>query len=145
MSSTTINQRSSGAVDREIGQIMRARRLAKGISQSDLGDTLGISFQQIQKYEKGTNRITAARLVEIADALDVPIEIFFTAASGVKKNPSGLATTEPFSLLKTALGIRLLRDFHQLNDQRTREILVQLAEQIAKRDSDSRSKDVKRT
>ena len=65
-------------VDKLVGQNIRIFRTAKGISQTELGNSVGVTFQQIQKYEKGTNRIGASRLHEFARALDVPIEAFFS-------------------------------------------------------------------
>jgi DNA-binding Xre family transcriptional regulator len=67
--------RSSGKPEIEIGKKIRLRRVEQRISQSDLGEKLGISFQQVQKYEKGVNRVGAARLQQIATALDVPGEL----------------------------------------------------------------------
>src|SRR5437868_15248033 len=65
--------------DVEVGQRIRARRMAKGMSQTELGDLLGVTFQQVQKYEKGVNRVGAGRLVRVAEALDVPVSFFFGA------------------------------------------------------------------
>jgi transcriptional regulator with XRE-family HTH domain len=70
-------QRVTNAVDRHIGNQVRARRLAIGMTQEKLADLLGITFQQVQKYEKGVNRIAASRLYEITQALDVSVAYFF--------------------------------------------------------------------
>jgi len=77
--------RSAGSADRSLGIMIRTRRKEIGISQSELGDRLGVSFQQIQKYEKGVNRVSVARLSEIATALDCDISLFTGAAKGDAK------------------------------------------------------------
>ena len=68
-----MKQRSAGKPDIELGKRIRLRRVEQKISQAELGDQLGVSFQQVQKYEKGVNRVGAARLQAIATALDVPV------------------------------------------------------------------------
>src|ERR1700690_3493351 len=74
---SNINARSSGKYDVELGKRVRLRRVEMKISQSELADKLGVSFQQVQKYEKGVNRVGAARLQQIATALDVPVTFFY--------------------------------------------------------------------
>src|SRR5665811_537562 len=71
------NQRSAGKPDVELGKRIRLRRAEQDISQTELADKIGISFQQVQKYEKGVNRVGAARLQQIASALDVPVTFFY--------------------------------------------------------------------
>jgi len=73
----TKSPRSSGTVDKYIGARMRESRRALGITQESLGDLLGVTFQQVQKYEKGANRVSAARLFEICEALDVSLASMF--------------------------------------------------------------------
>src|SRR5919206_936469 len=73
--------RSPDATDVELGRRMRERRLELKLSQTELGDPCGITFQQIQKYEKGTNRVTMGRLTRIAEVLEVPITYFFHSES----------------------------------------------------------------
>jgi transcriptional regulator with XRE-family HTH domain len=72
-----MKQRSAGKSDIELGKRIRLRRVEQKISQAELGDKLGVSFQQVQKYEKGVNRVGAARLAAIATALDVPVTFFY--------------------------------------------------------------------
>src|SRR5260221_12434683 len=74
-----MKQRSAGKPDIELGKRIRLRRVEQRISQAELGDKLGVSFQQVQKYEKGVNRVGAARLQQIATALDVPVTFFYDA------------------------------------------------------------------
>src|SRR2546429_9774933 len=69
--------KSTTSHDIEVGQRIRVRRMAQGMSQTELGNLLGVTFQQVQKYEKGVNRVGAGRLVRIGEALDVPVSFFF--------------------------------------------------------------------
>src|SRR5256885_13574519 len=97
--STKSGTKSTTPHDVEIGQRIRARRMAKGMSQTELGNLLGVTFQQVQKYEKGVNRVGAGRLVRISEALDVPVSFFFGATDiGSEDTPAllGLLHTPPF-------------------------------------------------
>src|SRR5262245_59567913 len=85
--------RSAQVVDVHVGSRVRLRRVLLGMSQETLGARLGLTFQQVQKYEKGTNRISASRLFRLAEALGVPIQFFFEDFSGEMKNG---ADVEPF-------------------------------------------------
>ena len=82
-----VRKRRAGAEDIEIGRKIRALRLERGLSQSGLADGIGLTFQQVQKYEKGTNRIGASRLQQIANILKVPPQFFF------EELPKGRTTT----------------------------------------------------
>ncbi len=78
-------QRSAGKADTDMGRLIRIRRLELKISQAVLGDQLGVSFQQVQKYEKGVNRISASRLEEIAGILDVPVTYFLDQSAATSR------------------------------------------------------------
>lgn len=82
------DERSAGEVDRKLGARIRGRRLELGMSQESLADVLGITFQQIQKYEKGINRIAASRLIEISTALDFPVSAMFAGLQSGKRRPA---------------------------------------------------------
>lgn len=116
--------RETSDIDRTIGALVRARRIFLGVTQTALGNELGLTFQQIQKYENGVNRISAARLKEIAEVLRVPLGYFFQ-----DKNVS-ISTDHPspIDLLSTALNLRMLRAFSQISDPELREGLVKLVE-----------------
>src|SRR5450631_4196373 len=92
------NQRSAGKPDVELGKRIRLRRVEQHISQTELGDKLGVSFQQVQKYEKGVNRVGAARLQQIATALDVPITFFYSGDGKAREVESLLFIDSSFSL-----------------------------------------------
>jgi transcriptional regulator with XRE-family HTH domain len=85
MATKQSQQRSSGPADRSLGEKIRTRRVAAGMSQTDVGHALGVTFQQVQKYEKGVNRVSAVRLEQIAAALDEAISYFQTDGHTVSK------------------------------------------------------------
>jgi transcriptional regulator with XRE-family HTH domain len=116
--------RSSGKPDAELGKRIRLRRVEQRISQSELGDRLGVSFQQVQKYEKGINRVGAARLQLIATALDVPVTFFYDGDGKAREVESLLFLDSSFSL-------RLLRAYSKIKDQSVQRQLVSLMESIA--------------
>jgi transcriptional regulator with XRE-family HTH domain len=122
-------QRSSTPADREIGRRVKVRRLDLGISQTTVAEALGLTFQQVQKYEKGTNRISAARLKRLAEILDVSISYFYDdKLSGSKKKQT------TFALLDTAYSLRLMRAFTRIKDRRIQLRTVELVEGIADAD-----------
>ena len=86
------NPRAAGPVDKSIGNRIRARRLALGMSQEALAAEIGITFQQVQKYEKGANRVAAATLVDIARALDAPVTLLLPA---IETSPATSLIEEP--------------------------------------------------
>ena len=122
-------KRRAGAEDVEIGRKIRALRLQRGLSQSVLGDGIGLTFQQVQKYEKGTNRVSAGRLQRIADLLDTPVTFFYGGMSAKPKRKdqrsSGLA------LVQTKGAMRLLRAYEEIGSRPTKYALVILAESLS--------------
>src|SRR5438067_7846803 len=99
-------------LDAVIGQRIRAQRLMCRMSQTDLANALGVTFQQVQKYEKGVNRVGAGRLARIADTLGVPIGFFFDGAPGPKSAAGNV--NEALSLIRTAGSLRLVRAFENM-------------------------------
>lgn len=116
-------QRSATSGDKTLGTRIRARRIEAKMSQAELGDRLGVSFQQIQKYEKGVNRVSAVRLAEIATALGESLDYF----TGVQSATTSALT----ALLTDNASQRLLRAFSKLTDSGTRHKVVGLLESIA--------------
>ena len=98
--------------DIEIGRLIRAQRLLCGFSQTELADAIGVTFQQVQKYEKGVNRVGAGRLARIADTLGVPISFFFEGAPGPKTAAGNV--NEALGLIRTAGSLRLVRAFENM-------------------------------
>jgi transcriptional regulator with XRE-family HTH domain len=119
-----MKQRSAGKPDIEMGKKIRLRRVEQRISQSDLGEKLGVSFQQVQKYEKGVNRVGASRLQQIASALDVPVTFFYDSDSKTRE-------VESLLFLDSAFSLRLLRAYSRIKSQAVQRQLVTLMESIA--------------
>ena len=121
-------------VDVEVGQRIRIQRLQSGLSQTSLAEQLGVTFQQVQEYEKGVNRVGAGRLTKIAKVLGVPVSTFFgaqDATSTVERPDRGSASSSPLKLLTVPGALRLLRAYGQLTDGKMRRSVVELVENIA--------------
>jgi transcriptional regulator with XRE-family HTH domain len=115
----------------EVGRRIRARRLECGLSQAELGAKLGVTFQQIQKYEKGSNGVSSGRLGQISDLFEVPIT-FFYGSNGVKRTGrAGITETALFDLLQRRDTLRVAKAFDRLPSRRLRLGLVRLIEKIA--------------
>ena len=122
-------------IDKHVGSRLRMRRMMLGMSQTNLGDALGITFQQVQKYEKGTNRISASRLQHISHILQVPVPFFFEGAPhqpGQPKGVGGPASPAYVSeFLSSTDGLALVKAFTKIKEQKLRRRVVQLVEEIA--------------
>jgi transcriptional regulator with XRE-family HTH domain len=123
-------------IDKYVGNRLRMRRLMLDMSQTDIADALGLTFQQVQKYEKGTNRIGASRLQHIAQILQVPVSFFFEDAPDAPGRwLSG--TTDPRSasyvtdFLATSDGLSLAKAFMLVENPKLRRAIVRLVEEIA--------------
>jgi len=128
-------------IDVHVGARIRLRRTLLGISQSTLAETLGLTFQQVQKYEKGTNRVSASRLVDIARALDVSISYFFEEMSAtvqsqtpamlmdVKNLPRPDDEKDPMTKRET---LELVRAYYKIKDPAVRKRLGELVRAVAK-------------
>jgi transcriptional regulator with XRE-family HTH domain len=123
-------------VDRHVGSRVRLRRMLLGLTQERLGEALGLTFQQVQKYEKGTNRIGASRLQQISQFLKVEIAYFFEGVSG-EKQPGGFAeegTTYVMDFLNSSEGLQLNRAFARIKDPRVKRRLIALVSALANLD-----------
>ena len=124
--------REARPVDKHVGERVRMRRLMCGMSQVELADKLGITFQQVQKYEKGTNRIGASRLYHIAQIFDVPPGFFFKDLSGSKGRAGAAGLPNYFvDVMGAALGQRLVQALVRMPDTKMRTSLVKLIEGMA--------------
>lgn len=124
--------KSGNSIDKYVGLRVRTRRMMMKMSQTKLGDALGLTFQQVQKYEKGVNRIGASRLQAIAVILQVPIEFFFEGApqsSSSKDKEAGPDYVQEF--LATRDGLALSKAFMQIKQPALRRRIVHLVEDIA--------------
>jgi transcriptional regulator with XRE-family HTH domain len=118
----------AGPVDAIVGRRMRTRRLLLGMTQTQLARQLGVSFQQVQKYENGTNRVGAGRLVQITQVLGLALDALL---QGLNTEPSTTTqANDPFDLLSSGHAVRLAQAFAQIPDREVRLALVSLAEGI---------------
>jgi len=122
--------RRADARDAEVGRRVRSRRLECRLSQTELADKVGVTFQQVQKYEKGVNRIGAGRLQRIAEALDVPITFFFDDSNGASHTGSGSESI--FGLMQSSGAVRIVKAFHKIKGRKNRQVLVDMAEALAR-------------
>ena len=134
------NKKQPNPIDIHVGSRVRLRRMMLGMSQEKLGESLGITFQQIQKYEKGTNRIGASRLQQISNILQVPVSFFFEGAphlpghhhsGGMGEAPSPAYVSD---FLATSDGLSLTKSFMRIKNGKLRRRIVDLVEQIAGED-----------
>jgi transcriptional regulator with XRE-family HTH domain len=122
-------------IDKHVGARVRMRRLMVGLSQGKLGEALDVTFQQVQKYEKGANRIGASRLQQLARVLDVPPAYFFEGAPGAAQRDAGFAEPEGagyvLDFLSTNEGLRLNRAFVAIKDPKVRKKILNLVQSLA--------------
>jgi len=116
-------------IDVEVGQRIRIQRLMAGLSQTELADELGVTFQQVQKYEKGVNRVGAGRLTKIALVLGLPVSHFFGANEGTIEQRG--TDSSPLKLLTVSGALRLLRAYGEINDDKLRRSVVSMVEGIS--------------
>ena len=130
-------KKAPNPIDKHVGSRVRMRRMMLGMSQEKLGDALGLTFQQVQKYEKGTNRIGASRLQQISHILQVPVAFFFEGAPHLAGAPAPGALEEAPSpayvsdFLATSDGLSLTKAFMRIPDAKLRRRIVDLVQQIA--------------
>src|SRR3569833_4537003 len=125
-------------IDRHVGSRVRMRRMMLSMSQEKLGDALGLTFQQVLKYEMGTNRIGASRLQQISHILQVPVSFFFegapnVSAEGAQQDGMGEAPSPAYvsDFLATSDGLALTKAFMRIKNSKLRRRIVDLVEQIA--------------
>jgi len=124
------NRKSPDHRDAFVGSRIRSQRLVRRMSQTELGRRVGVTFQQVQKYEKGRNRVSASRLQRISDVLAVPVAFFF--GEGAESKSASAAAETGLAFLETAGAVRLVRAYSKIRDSRTRRSLVELAETMAR-------------
>jgi transcriptional regulator with XRE-family HTH domain len=138
-----MTKKAPNPIDKHVGSRVRMRRMMLGMSQEKLGDALALTFQQVQKYEKGTNRIGASRLQQISHILQVPVAFFFEGApvlaegavsEGLPEAPSPAYVSD---FLATSDGLSLTKAFMRIPDPKLRRRIVDLVQQIAGSDGES--------
>lgn len=135
--------RRANPIDVHVGSRVRLRRMLLGMSQEKLGEHLGLTFQQIQKYEKGINRIGASRLFDLSQVLGVPVQYFYeelpagvaeSGAAGFGERPSENYTVE---FLGSREGLELNKAFARIGDLRIRRAIVELIRSLASENANS--------
>lgn len=131
------DERSASAVDRRIGQKVRTRRLEVSMSQERLAELLGVTFQQVQKYEKGVNRIAASRLFQIATSLNVPVAHFFEGLSPAR---AGKVAEEPaesflYETISTPEGLQLVSMFASIKNPKVRRRVLELVRALTEEEA----------
>jgi transcriptional regulator with XRE-family HTH domain len=130
--------RAPDPLDVMVGTRIRIFRTHRGMSQSDLAGKIGVAFQQVQKYEKGINRVGASRLSRIAAVLGVPVgELFESSKESLKEKP--VRSTSPFRLLAEPDALRVLKAFSRTSDPRVRRAIARLVESVADREHKMKS------
>lgn len=130
-----MSTKAPNPVDKYVGSRIRMRRIMLGMSQEKLGDALKLTFQQVQKYEKGTNRVGASRLQQISEILQVPVSFMFEGGPGGKFSADGLSEAASpayvSDFLATSEGLALTRAFTRIPDAKLRRSIVDLVERVA--------------
>lgn len=131
------NSRRANSIDVHVGGRVRLRRMVLGMSQEKLGEQLGLTFQQVQKYEKGVNRIGAGRLFDLSHVLGVPIQFFYEDAPAYQTDPGSAGgfsergtETDIVDFLATREGLELNKAFVRINDAKVRRSIVELVRSL---------------
>ena len=135
---TVATKKAPNPIDKHVGRRVRMRRKMLAMSQEKLGAALGLTFQQVQKYENGTNRMGASRLQQMSDILQVPVEFFFEGAPNASEphgsNGSALSTAQIDDFVSNSDGLRLIGAFMRIDNAAVRRRIVMLVQEIAGHD-----------
>jgi transcriptional regulator with XRE-family HTH domain len=133
------DERAANVIDRKIGQRVRSRRLEIGMSQEKLAELLGVTFQQVQKYEKGVNRIAASRLHDISAALDMPVARFFEGLGASRYGGNAADVEDQIEdVLATPEGAQLISLFASIKNPRVRKRVVELVRALSEEAGEGR-------
>ncbi len=128
-----MSSKSTNPIEKHVGNRVRMRRLMLHVSQTRLGDALGITFQQVQKYENGKNRVSASRLQQISDILKVPPSFFFEGAPGSSSETGAPLPEYAANFLATPDGVALAQAFMQIKKPKLRRCITDLVGDLGKR------------
>jgi len=130
-----VAKKQANPIDVQVGNRVRIRRMLIGMSQERLGDLLGLTFQQVQKYEKGVNRIGAGRLFEVSRILNVPVDFFYEGVSAQLTGQPGMAETEGsppvMEFVSSGEGLQLSLAFMKIKDPKVRKRVLDLVKSLA--------------
>ena len=136
----TVPKKQANPIDAQVGNRVRIRRMLIGMSQEKLGDLLGLTFQQVQKYEKGVNRIGAGRLFEVSRILGVPIDFFYEGVSSLLEERPGFSEAEStppvMEFVSSGEGLQLSLAFMKIKDPKLRKRVLDLVKQMAEDSSE---------
>jgi transcriptional regulator with XRE-family HTH domain len=135
-----VPKKQANPVDAHVGHRVRLRRMLIGMSQERLGELLGLTFQQVQKYEKGINRIGAGRLFEVSGILGVPINFFYDDVQPATTAGGFAETDEPppvMEFLSSGEGLQLSLAFMRIKDAKVRRRILDLVRSLANEDGDT--------
>jgi len=135
-------KKQANPIDVQVGNRVRIRRMLIGMSQERLGDLLGLTFQQVQKYEKGVNRIGAGRLFEVARILNVPVDFFYEGLSmeGQPGAGEGEAATPPvMEFVSSGEGLQLSLAFMKIKDTKVRKRVLDLVKSLAEEEEQAKN------
>ena len=136
------NPRGPNAIDRHVGSRVRLRRQLLNMSQEKLGEELGVTFQQVQKYERGANRIGAGRLWTLARVLDVPVSFFYEGVSETLNQPGfaeGDQTPIIDDFIQSADGVQLAQAFARIRDSKVRRRILELVRTLAAEEAEAQA------
>jgi transcriptional regulator with XRE-family HTH domain len=136
----TLPKKQANPIDAQVGSRLRLRRMTIGMSQERLGELLGLTFQQVQKYEKGVNRIGAGRLFEIARILGVPIYFFYESVTEQLAGAPGFTEAESPPVLEfvsSGEGLQLSLAYMRIKDPKVRKRVLDLVKSLAEDSSES--------
>jgi transcriptional regulator with XRE-family HTH domain len=132
---TVATKKAPNPIDKHVGSRVRMRRKMLAMSQTKLGDALGLTFQQVQKYEKGTDRIVASRLQQLSHVLQVPVAFFFEGAPNASaphgSNRSALSMAHIDDFVSNPEGLRLIGAFMRIDNAAVRRRIVMLVQEFA--------------
>jgi transcriptional regulator with XRE-family HTH domain len=130
-----VAKKQANPIDVQVGNRVRIRRMLIGMSQERLGDLLGLTFQQVQKYEKGVNRIGAGRLFEVSRILNVPVDFFYEGVAAQLTGQPGMAESESsppvMEFVSSGEGLQLSLAFMKIKDAKVRKRVLDLVKSLA--------------
>ena len=128
-------KKQANPIDIQVGNRVRIRRMLIGMSQERLGDLLGLTFQQVQKYEKGVNRIGAGRLFEVSRILNVPVDFFYEGVNDAAQSANETDGAPVMDFVSSGEGLQLSLAFMKIKDAKVRKRVLDLVKSLAEEES----------
>ena len=128
-------KKQANPIDIQVGNRVRIRRMLIGMSQERLGDLLGLTFQQVQKYEKGVNRIGAGRLFEVSRILNVPVDFFYEGVNDAAQSANETDGAPVMDFVSSGEGLQLSLAFMKIKDAKVRKRVLDLVKSLAEEEA----------